>query len=107
MNKGGKQTRLTLKTVQSNMFSKTHTGIAIHFNLPNFCQFVPSFGCVVLFQCSFTVLSGYFNIKMSDRNFTCCDKKITVQQCHTCSKSCDCLLTFLIKKIVSQLSLHI
>lgn len=62
-NKGRKQNKINMKTVQPNSFSKTRT--AIHFNLPNVCKFVPSFGCVVLLQRSlssqFAVVSLIFH----------------------------------------------
>ncbi len=55
-----KQTRLTLKTVQSNSISKTHT--AIRFNLLHFWPSVPSFVFAVLLKYTVTVLRVYFSL---------------------------------------------
>ena len=62
------QTRLTLKTVPPNSFSKIH----IRFNLLQFCT-VPPFVYVfaVLLKCSFTVLSCCFHILLIQWPFSC------------------------------------
>ena len=61
--KGCKQTRLTLKMIQLDSFSKTH--IAIRFNPIHFCPSVPSLVFVVLLKYPSNVIRGYFHISLN------------------------------------------